>query len=204
MRYCKRCDVFPFSRQSLIFLTVITTFAVSGSLVFAVENARPNIVVIMTDDQDDINSLSAMTKVNNLLTAKGIRFTNSFVDFPLCCPSRATFLTGQSEKNSGILGNTPETNGGYGKLHPTAGNTLPVWLQNAGYFTAHVGKYMNGYGSEIKGKVKPPGWNTWRGLIDPYTYEYNSFQISEDGVIKSYTAYQTDFLTNQAVNIINS
>lgn len=73
---------------------------------------KPNIVVIMTDDQDDIDSLSVMPKTKTLLQEQGIRFLNSFVDFPVCCPSRVSFLTGQYAHNHGILGNLPETDGG--------------------------------------------------------------------------------------------
>jgi N-acetylglucosamine-6-sulfatase len=56
--------------------------------------SRPNIVVVMTDDQT-VESVRVMTHVNSLLAARGTTFTNSFASFPLCCPSRATFVTGQ-------------------------------------------------------------------------------------------------------------
>ena len=106
---------------------------------------RPNIVVIMTDDQDDTGSISTMPMVNQLLAQQGITFTNSFVDFSLCCPSRASFLTGQSAHNHGILGNGPP-DGGYAKFALREGNSLGAWLQDAGYNTGLVGKVMNGYG----------------------------------------------------------
>lgn len=169
---------------------------------------QPNIVVIMTDDQDDRGSMSVMAKVNQLIKNEGITFTNSFTDFPLCCPSRATFLTGQASHNHTILGNDPGTDGGYGKFHPGAGNSLPVWLENSGYFTAHVGKYLNGYGIEVPQTTVPPGWSKWVGLVDPSTYSYYNFVINEDGVIKNYggaeSDYQTDVLANKITEIINS
>ena len=96
----------------------------------------------MTDDQT-VESLRVMPNVERLLVRRGTSFTNSFASFPLCCPSRATFLTGQYAHNHGVLSNTPPS-GGYEALDGS--NTLPVWLQRAGYVTGHVGRYLNGYG----------------------------------------------------------
>src|SRR5918994_4561579 len=103
--------------------------------------ARPNIIVIMTDDQT-VSDLAVMQRTWRLLADKGVTFTNSFTDFPLCCPSRATFLTGQAAHNHRILGNDAATNGGYRKFRELGEDeTLPVWLQNAGYRTMYFGKY---------------------------------------------------------------
>ena len=117
--------------------------------------ARPNIVVIMTDDQT-VESLRVMTNVKRLLRDRGTSFANSFTSYSLCCPSRATFLTGQYAHNHGVI-EQRAAHGGYSKLDHT--NTLPVWLQTAGYYTAHVGKYLNGYGTRNPLEV-PPGWTT--------------------------------------------
>ncbi len=190
--------------------------------------ARPNILVIMTDDQDS-KSLSVMDRVKSLVFEKGTAFSNYFISYSICCPSRATFLTGQYAHNNGVLGNSPPT-GGYGALDHT--NTLPVWLQNGGYRTAHIGKYLNGYGStptadstkngeyvppDFKtlrsvtpppsATVVPPGYTEWYGLIDPFTYAYYNYIINENGTLKQYgndpTDYQTDVLTKKAVDFIN-
>ena len=106
----------------------------------------------MTDDQT-VESLRVMTNVRRLLADRGATFGSSFVTYALCCPSRATFLTGQYAHNHGVLGNRPPE-GGYAKLDHT--NTLPVWLQDAGYYTAHLGKYLNGYGRPDPTEI-PPG-----------------------------------------------
>ena len=84
-------------------------------------------------------------------------FEQAFASFPLCCPSRATHLTGQYAHNHGVLHNAGPF-GGYTALDHA--NTLPVWLQRAGYRTMHVGRYLNGY--EFADGV-PPGWNDWYG-----------------------------------------
>ena len=107
----------------------------------------PNVVVLETDDQT-VESMRVMPQTNALITDQGVTFDNSFVSYSLCCPSRATFLTGQYAHNHGVWGNAAP-NGGYYKLDST--NTLPVWLQRAGYTTIHLGKYLNQYGTRIDG-----------------------------------------------------
>ena len=69
--------------------------------------AAPNIVVIMTDDQDDTGSMAYMPKTLSLIAERGVTFKNSFVNLPLCGPSRASFLTGQAAHNHGIRANSP-------------------------------------------------------------------------------------------------
>ena len=89
---------------------------------------RPNVVVIETDDQTAV-SLAVMTNVRRLLVRQGTTFDRSFATWPLCCPSRATFLTGQYAHNHGVLGNTPP-DGGDDRLDHS--NTLAVWLRRPG------------------------------------------------------------------------
>ncbi|MBK7590992.1 MAG: sulfatase-like hydrolase/transferase [Betaproteobacteria bacterium] len=170
---------------------------------------RPSIVVIMTDDQDDMGSMSVMTKTKQLLADQGVTFVNSFVEFPLCCVSRASFLTGQYAHNHGVMGNTPDEDGGYARFMATEDNTIPVWLENAGYATALIGKYLNGYGD---GKVVPaahvpPGWSEWQGLPEEFgTYNYFSFGVNRNGVLERFgpVDYQTDVLAQRAADYIGS
>ena len=77
----------------------------------------------------------------------GTTFTNYYDATPLCCPARAGVLTGQYGHNNGVLSNKP----GYGDLAGNE-NMLPVWLQRAGYKTAIVGKYLNGYENAVDDK----------------------------------------------------
>jgi N-acetylglucosamine-6-sulfatase len=167
----------------------------------AAPRQRPNVVVIMTDDQT-VESLRVMANVQRLLAARGTTFENSFVSFSLCCPSRATFLTGQYNHNNGVMGNAaPE--GGYYKLDSS--NTLPVWLQRAGYYTAHIGKYLNGYGTRNPTEV-PPGWSEWRGSVDPTTYRFYGYTLNEGGKLTTFGndagSYQTDVYTEKALDVI--
>src|SRR5213083_1890678 len=122
---------------------------------------RPNVVVLMTDDQT-VESMRVMPNVKTLIADRGVTFDNSFVSYSLCYPSRATFLTGQYAHNHGVFDNVLPF-GSFYRLDSS--NTLPVWLQAAGYRTMHVGKYLNRYGTRDPTQV-PPGWSDWHALVD--------------------------------------
>lgn len=164
---------------------------------------KPNVVVLMTDDQT-VESMRVMTNVNALLAGRGTTFTNSFVSFPLCCPSRATYVTGQYAHNHTIMGNAAPA-GGYDKLAPTHANSLPAWLRQAGYHTVHVGKYLNGYGRARPREV-PAGWVEWYGSTDPSTYQFYNYTLNENGRLVTYGTgaanYQTDVYGRKAVELI--
>jgi arylsulfatase A-like enzyme len=190
-----------------IVITVALTVTVPvPTAIAAPADARPNVVVIMTDDQD-MASLSVMPNVRRLLAERGTTFDNSFVSYPLCCPSRATYLTGQFPHNHGVVGNAPP-DGGYYKLK--GDETLPVWLSRAGYQTAHIGKYLNLYGLLNPWDV-PPGWQEWYGSIDPTTYQMWGYVLNENGHLKKYgdnnvedpALYQTDVYAKKSVDYIN-
>ena len=85
---------------------------------------RPNVIVIETDDQND-DMLGHGDRPLGLLGGRGPTFTNSYVSYPLCCPSRATFLTGQYTHNHGVV--CDRAADGYGRLDHS--NTLAVWLR---------------------------------------------------------------------------
>src|SRR5687768_16434924 len=132
----KRPSAWGLLAAALAALSSLLAVAVGGGAASASSSqapqAKPNIVVVMTDDQT-VESIRVMANVESLLARQGTSFTNSFASFPLCCPSRATYITGQYGHNHTIMGNAaPE--GGYDKLAPSHANTLPAWLQSAGYF----------------------------------------------------------------------
>jgi N-acetylglucosamine-6-sulfatase len=162
---------------------------------------RPNVIVLMTDDQT-VESLRVMRNVDRLLARPGATLTQSIVSFALCCPSRATFLTGQYAHNHRVLSNVAPK-GGYSRLdHST---TLPVWLRRGGYYTVHIGKHLNGYGLSRPREV-PPGWSEWYGAVDPFTYRYWNFTLNENGRLVRYTRrsdYQTDVFARRAVEVIS-
>src|SRR5262249_55732778 len=129
--------------------------------------ARPNIVVIMADDMraDDLRWMPATRR---LLGSAGATFANSFASQPLCCPSRATFLTGQYAHNTGVLGNGGPF--GFHAFHDSW--TLAPDLRAAGSRAPLVGKYLNGSGMTAppgrsagtsSRTYVPPGWTDWYG-----------------------------------------
>ena len=144
---------------------------------------QPNVVVVMTDDQTAA-SLSMMPTVESELAAKGTTFANNFTNWPLCCPSRSTFYTGQYAHNHGVLGNSAP-DGGFTKFNDS--NTLPLWLQQAGYHTIHIGKYLNGYGTGTSDPAYvPPGWNEWYAAQGGSTQSVYDYQLNQNGSLVPY------------------
>jgi arylsulfatase A-like enzyme len=165
--------------------------AAGGGDATAGEQAQPpNVVVVMTDDQTQA-SLLLMPTVVSELGGNGATFTNSFTNWPLCCPSRATFYTGQYAHNHRVLGNQPP-DGGWSSFNDT--NTLPLWLQAAGYHTVHVGKYLNGYGEEANDPAYvPPGWDEWYAATAGTTQSVYNYVLNQNGTLVNRGAAITDF-----------
>jgi N-acetylglucosamine-6-sulfatase len=166
---------------------------------------HPNVVVVMTDDQDRA-SMAVMPTVKRKLVARGTEFTRFFTTYPECGPSRATFLTGQYAHNHGVLSNDPP-DGGFDAFRDA--NTLPVWLRGVGYRTAYFGKYLNGYGWAALGNEPayvPPGWSRWAALTDHTEYQMYGYDLNLDGRVRAYgdapADYQTDVLARLASRFI--
>ncbi len=172
-------------------------------------NGKPNLIMIMTDDEA-AGDVIAHPQTNQLIGGQGVTFTSSYVSWPLCCPSRTTAFTGQYAHNHNVLGNYPPA--GSSEAFITDDETLPVWLQRAGYITTHIGKYLNGYGADSRGmNYTPPGWSDWFGTVDPSTYQMWGYMINHNGTVSSYgkadvedpALYQTDVLRSIAISQID-
>jgi len=119
----------------------------------------PNVLLVITDDQpwDSLPTATdppAMPWLESRLADPGdrwVRFTNAVVDVPMCCPSRASILTGLFSRHTGV-----ESNGDGADLDESS--TLATWLDDAGYQTAFIGKYLNGYPWD-RGPYVPAGWD---------------------------------------------
>ena len=98
--------------------TVVNTGATLARETPPTQPEKPNIVVVMTDDQD-VASLKYMPRVQKLLIDKGMTFKEQTAVFPLCCPVRAAYLSGQAGHNNNVRGNTAPS-GGYENLDATA------------------------------------------------------------------------------------
>jgi N-acetylglucosamine-6-sulfatase len=179
----------------------------SGHPVAGAAVKRPNIVVVVTDDQTlDSFGPATMPRTVELMSDGGTEFTDAIATTPLCCPSRATLLTGQYAHNHGTLANTP----GYADLRQKA-DTLPVWLRRAGYVTAHVGKYLNGYKAAVDDPADvAPGWDEWHTVIDPARtfVRYYGYRLAENGDVRRVGKRPRDYITRvinrRAVDMIRT
>jgi arylsulfatase A-like enzyme len=125
-----------------IFAIAALGLALVGETPLAHAGARPNILIIVTDDQR--GGLSVMPDTARLFGRQGVRMKRGYVTDPLCCPSRASIMTGRYPHNTGVRTNTPHPQ--YGVFGATAldpSTTIQRYLHDAGYTTALVGKYLN-------------------------------------------------------------
>ncbi len=160
---------------------------------------RPNIVLVLSDDQRwDLMQYLPIT--TSRLSNRSVRFTNAFASTPLCCPSRASILTGRYAHNHGVLQNGLP-NGGATKFNATA--TMAVWLQQSGYRTGFVGKYLNDY-VKLAPAVQP-GWTVWQAFFSDDGVFYN-YKFSENGVERLFGGatqdYSTDVVKDKAMAFI--
>jgi arylsulfatase A-like enzyme len=158
---------------------------------------RPSIVLILTDDQR-ADATSLMPSLQRELVQRGVVLSSAVVSTPLCCPSRATLLTGRYAHRHGTYRNTGP-HGGVASFQDD--ETLPVWLDRAGYATAFVGKYLNGY----RGRRVPPGWDRWRAFSWGWGY-FGYRLVDERGRLRHFgyapEDYSTDVLAREAVKLL--
>ena len=142
---------------------------------------RPNIVLIVTDDQR-ADTMSVMPRVRSLLGGHGVTFPNAFVTTSLCCPSRASIFTGLASRHTGVYTDRAP-DGGATVFHDRS--TVATWLHRAGYATGLVGKYLNDY-SALGPKYIPPGWDVWDSILTEPQSRYYDFALSENGRVVRY------------------
>jgi arylsulfatase A-like enzyme len=174
---------------------------------------QKNVIFILTDDMTS-SELAGMPNVMSEIAAQGATFNRAYVSFPLCCPSRATMMSGQYMHNHGVHGNFPPQ-GSWLKFRPHETNDLPVWLHGDGYYNVHIGKYMNGYGgygslNETPLPV-PEDWDQWYGKVseDALYFNYQLIEKTGAGATPRITFYgdqpldyQTDVFSDRAVNFV--
>ena len=170
----------------------------------AVSARQPNIVFVLTDDLS-MNLLRFMPHVL-AMERRGLTFTNYFVSDSLCCPSRASIFTGNFPHDTHVFGNFGST-GGFQAFHRRGEerHTFALALRRAGYRTAMMGKYLNGY-AQVAGRVAdgattdvaatyvPPGWNEWD--VAGWGYPEFNYTLNENGVLRRYGHRPADYLTD--------
>jgi arylsulfatase A-like enzyme len=155
----------------------------------ASSDTRPNVLVIVTDDQRASGTLGVMPRTRHWFREQGVRYPNGVVTTPVCCPSRATILTGQYAHNHGVRTN----------LDATAldqGDTLQRYLHDAGYRTGIAGKFLNGWPLESN-PAHFDRWTIFRG-----GYKRKLFNV--DGQLKKTTQYSTTYVADRAATYLNA
>jgi N-acetylglucosamine-6-sulfatase len=172
----------------------------------------PDVLLIVTDDQR-VHTVDWMDAVPRRVIGGGCRYRNGMIPTSVCCPSRASLLTGLFAHSTGVWSNgrsddIPET-GGWSVFHAMGleERTVAVWLQEAGYRTVMVGKYLNGYDESPAGHV-PPGWTRWHAFALSngayFDYRLRHTNGSETAHGHDPGDYSTDVLRHTAVREIRN
>jgi N-acetylglucosamine-6-sulfatase len=163
--------------------------------------ARPDIVVVVTDDQH-IGTLGWMPVLRNYIARRGVRFSRAMVPTSVCCPSRASILTGEYAHTTKVWENTK----GWSRFRKAGmeKRTMAVWLRRAGYRTALIGKYLNAYHRANP----PPGWSTWHAFLENNAKYYDYELQHTNGSTTTYgfdaASYSTDVLRRYALRFIKA
>ena len=156
----------------------------------ATEPARPNILVIFSDDHAEQAVSAYGSRVNRTphldrMAAGGVRFANSFVTNSICTPSRATLLTGQYSHKNGV----PVFNSFDGAREHVA-----KLLRRAGYHTGMVGKWHLG--------SDPTGFDRWIVLPGQGAYWNPEFLVS--GRSLTVEGHVSDVITDLGIEFLKT
>jgi N-acetylglucosamine-6-sulfatase len=161
-------------------------------------STRPNIVLVVLDDATAAD-VGAMPSVQSLIASQGTSFTANYSPEPLCCPARATILTGEYPHNHRVLDNVAPL-GGFTRFDDSS--TVATWLDAGGYETGLFGKYLNDNGAQ-DGYV-PPGWDRFVMPVRGDTYDYvgpdlwingQQWQFGDAQGTRLYSQHARGFLT---------
>ncbi len=146
------------------------TLPVAAQQTTAPQN-KPNVLFIVSDDLNtDVGCYGhPLVKTPNIdrLAARGVRFDNAFCQYPVCNPSRASFLSGMRPESIGVMDNQTPIRA----KHPNV-VTLPQFFRNNGYFVANSGKtfhyvYDDKPSWEISEAGNGPKIESLSGLLRP-------------------------------------
>ncbi|KAH0095274.1 Arylsulphatase, partial [Aureobasidium melanogenum] len=196
--------------MKLAFITTVclAIIGVTAQQQFLGKQSRPpNIVFILTDDQDvHLSSLDYMPLVRKHLVSKGTYYNKHYCTTAVCCPARVTLMTGKAAHNTNITDVNPPY-GGYPKFVKQGFNSayLPVWLQEAGYNVYYTGKLFNAHNVDNYNSPYPAGFTSHDFLLDPFTYNYmnSSFQRNQNPPQSHEGEYVTDVLAQKAYGLLD-
>ncbi|KAJ9272647.1 hypothetical protein DTO212C5_1374 [Paecilomyces variotii] len=168
---------------------------------------RPNIVFIISDDQDlQLDSIEYTPLTLKHLKERGTFYKNHFVTTALCCPSRVSLWTGRQAHNTNVTDVHPPY-GGYPKFVAQGFNSnfLPIWLQEAGYDTYYTGKLFNAHTIDNYNAPHVAGFNGSDFLLDPYTYSYlnSTYQRNHDPPVSYEGRHTADVIEEKALGFLD-
>src|SRR2546425_2655960 len=184
--------------------------------------ARPNVLVIITDDQRLAGTMDVLPKTaawfhtgGELRPGRpfegGTHFPNGAVTTPLCAPSRASLLTGRYAHNHGTQQNwvakddpaVPENRArGPARFFQQVDSSLPVYLQRTGYRTAVFGRYfplLARFDTELI-PHPVPGWDEYALIAD---IPHAGFDVNENGTRRWIARFSTDYLAGMAERFLD-
>lgn len=169
---------------------------------------KPNVLFILTDDQDTMlgsfDPDGPMQETRKRIVEQGVWFENSFCHVPVCCPSRASLITGRYMHNNGAVDNKC---GGKEFQNNAEQHNFFTFAKKQGYTTFYAGKYLNNYGSLGGIERVPPGFDSWYGLKG--NSKYYGYTVSNNGVAEQHgndyhKDYYTDRLANRSLEFLNN
>jgi arylsulfatase A-like enzyme len=180
----------PWAGQRMI-RTALAALAVAVLVVAlgprpAAANDRPNILVIMTDDQR-AGTMDVMPKTRQWFETGGTQFNHAFATTPVCCPSRASVFSGRYTHNHRVA-----TNDSAALFDPRY--AIQGYLKAAGYKTGMFGKYFNAWNVF----QSPPWFDDWA----IFSAGYSPIRVNEQGVVKTVNEYATSYIRDNAVRFI--
>jgi N-acetylglucosamine-6-sulfatase len=191
---------------SLTALLAVLAFAPAAAPQTPPPLSGPNVVLVVTDDMNKAD-FQRVPDIGSALGGEYASFEHAYVTTSVCCPSRATMLTGKYAHNHLVQGNLSSDNQGFVRYKADGwpDRDLPNWLQGVGYKTVLVGKYLNGY--RARQDPPQPGWTEWYAAGTPT----ESWLLNENGTVHYYPqdkdspdySHFDDVLTNKAVSYIN-
>ncbi|MDP9439751.1 MAG: sulfatase [Actinomycetota bacterium] len=180
----------------------LTLVALEEAEVSAQTPQKPNIVFILADDMR-YDDFSYMPKTRALIGSQGATFSRAYVPLGICCPSRASILTGMYTHNHKVWFNENGANGGWQgfKSQGHERDNLATRLRGAGYRTGLFGKYLNDY----DGSSVPRGWDDWFGKYEGYYYNWGA---NDNGTKVHYGRaedyYSTDVIAGEARHFVGA
>lgn len=207
----------PHSIAKLVFVLCFVLATGATTVLHGAEfgiDRRPNVIVILADDQGagDLGCYGAQdlhTPQVDRIADAGIRFTQFYSAAPVCSPSRAGLLTGRWPVLAGVPSNCASQKGAAGAL-PAAQYTIAEAFREAGYATAHVGKWHLGYTPETSPNAQGflTSFGHMGGCIDNYSHFFfwsgpNTHDLWLNGIeIHREGEFFPDLMANEAIAFI--